>query len=206
MTPTSRTLLPSPPLTPDAVNSAPQLPPTTPGRPGASPGVETTFGHGHTTRIGGLNGWSPHRALNGRTSPTSTIFNAALGSPQPWEVSTVGALSGLSTAGPPPTSSQYWAHRKPREVSTGALTGLSRARPPPPQFSIGHTADPGGLNGWSPHRALNSRTSPTSTQHWAHRNHGRSQRLEPLLGSQQPDLSHFNSALGTPQPWDSQSI
>jgi hypothetical protein len=65
---------------------------------------------------------------------------------------------------------------------------MASAGPPPLQRNIGYTATLGGLNGIS-------QTSSTPTQRWVHRNFGRPQW-------HQPDLSHSNATLGTPQLWE----
>jgi hypothetical protein len=65
---------------------------------------------------------------------------------------------------------------------------MPSAGPPPLHRNIGYTATLGGLNGIS-------RTSPTPTQHWVHRNLGRPQW-------HQPDLPHSNATLGTLQLWE----
>ena len=57
---------------------------------------------GQLSTTGGLNGWSPFRTLNSQTSQQWELLGSVqpLGSSLPLEVSTTGALKGLSTAGP----------------------------------------------------------------------------------------------------------
>ena len=134
---------------------------------------------GSTATLGGLNGFS-------RTSPTPTQHIGY--------TATQGGLSGISRNSATPTqrgihhySRRPQWHQPDLPHSTATLgtpqlweASMASAGPPPIPRNIGYNATRGGLKGFS-------RTSPTPTQHCAHRNYGRPQWLEPPQGSPGPD-------------------